>query len=104
MAKKSLYLSRETRRLLSLFDSSYNSAIRRIIIDYAEGRLSGSVVDVDKSDKSGVMVDEDVWYLVNNLKLELGYASADDLVFDLVCQALTSSGIDEECILRIVSF
>ena len=108
MAKKSrtVWVSPETLKLCklaSIKDGSINNALNNAIVKFIEdeGEVYEFKYDRGKSTKS-IIVSEEVWYLVDRFRIELGMSDADEFVFTVISNYLLSLGLSENCLLQVL--
>lgn len=79
-----------------------DDTVREVVMEFIE-KGARFDLDVPRNGFIRIKVSDDVKYLLDRLKVELGYKRVDEIVFDAVVGYLLRRGFGEDCIVRVVS-
>ena len=78
-------------------------AVRDAMIEFVENS-GGEVIEYIRGEaRNRVKVDDDLWTLVNMIRVELGYKRQDDLLFDVMVSYLVRRGMDSHCVEQLLN-
>jgi len=101
-----LYVSDETLRLIRVMSGGkvkMEDAVRDAMIEFVENS-GGEVIEYIRGEaRNRVKVDDDLWTLVNMIRVELGYKRQDDLLFDVMVSYLIRRGMDSHCVEQLLN-
>ena len=101
-----LYVSDETLRLIRVVSGGkikMEDAVRDAMIEFVENG-GGEVIEYPRGEaRNRVKVDDDLWRLVNMIRVELGYKRQDDLLFDVILSYLIRRGMDSHCVEQLLN-
>ena len=101
-----LYVSDETLRLIRVVSGGkvkMEDAVRDAMIEFVENS-GGEVIEYIRGEaRNRVKVDDDLWTLVNMIRVELGYKRQDDLLFDVMVSYLVRRGMDSHCVEQLLN-
>ena len=99
---KHVWVGEGVLKLASLFrKKSMGEVIRDAVLEFIEGG-EGIAVDYIPTPKKLVKIDRETLYLINRMKVELGYDTQDEFLFDAVVNYAKRRGLEPLCIKNIL--